>query len=107
MGQLSMLVLQPRSGFALAVLTNHSPNGSQVIEAALEAAGLKGPEPQLVSGAPVEEYGGVYETMLGRVTITPSGERIRIVVEPFGRLPDARHAAPAGPAADGRLLLHA
>lgn len=39
MGQLSMLVLQPGTGFALAVLTNHSPNGQQVIQAALDAAG--------------------------------------------------------------------
>ncbi|HST24849.1 MAG TPA: serine hydrolase domain-containing protein [Gaiellaceae bacterium] len=45
MGQLSMLVLRPETGFALAVLTNHSPNGLQVIHAALKAAGLKGPEP--------------------------------------------------------------
>src|SRR5436309_552055 len=69
--QLALLVLQPGSGFALAVLTNHSPNGLQVIEAALAAAGLKGPAPEAVQNAPVDEYAGVYEAAMGRLTITP------------------------------------
>jgi CubicO group peptidase (beta-lactamase class C family) len=87
MGQLSMLVLQPRSGLALAVLTNHSPNGLQVIDAALEAAGLKGPDPEELHDAPVGEYAGAYETRLGRVTIAPDGPRIRIELEPLGGFP--------------------
>ena len=89
MGQLSMLVLQPRSGFALAVLTNHSPNGLQVIDAALEASGLKGPDPDELHDAPVGEYAGAYETQLGRVTVTPDGGRIRIELEPAGGFPNA------------------
>jgi CubicO group peptidase (beta-lactamase class C family) len=87
MGQLSMLALQPRSGFALAVLTNHSPNGLQVIDAALEASGLKSADPEELHDAPVSEYAGAYKTQLGRVTITPDGGRIRIELEPFGGFP--------------------
>ena len=97
MGQVSVLVLQPATGFALAVLTNHSPNGMQVIDAALDAAGLKGPEPEPVHDAPVEEYAGVYETALGRVTITPVGERVRIEVTPFGGFPTKETPAPPAP----------
>jgi CubicO group peptidase (beta-lactamase class C family) len=96
-GQLSMLVLQPRTGFALAVLTNHSPNGLQVIDAALAAAGLKGPQPEAVHDAPVDEYAGVYETKMGRVTITASGEGIRLESEPFGGFPTPDTPPPPKP----------
>jgi CubicO group peptidase (beta-lactamase class C family) len=97
MGQLSMLVLQPRTGFALAVLTNHSPNGLQLIGAALDAAGLKGPEPEAVRDAPVGEYAGVYETKMGRVTITANGDGIGIESEPFGGFPTAATPPPPKP----------
>jgi CubicO group peptidase (beta-lactamase class C family) len=97
MGQVSLLVLQPRSGFALAVLTNHSPNGLQVIDAALSSAGLKGPEPTQVDGAPVSEYAGAYETALGRVTISPKGDRIGIEIEPFGGFPTKDTPPPPAP----------
>jgi hypothetical protein len=92
-----VLVLQPSTGFALAVLTNHSPNGQQVINAALQAAGLLGPPPEPFYGAPVEEYAGVYETRLGRVTIAPAGERIRIELELFGGFPTKDTPAPPAP----------
>jgi CubicO group peptidase (beta-lactamase class C family) len=97
MGQLSMLVLQPSTGFALAVLTNHSPNGLQIFDAAFEAAGLKGPAPVEVDDAPVDEYAGVYETAMGRITIAPNGERIRIDVEPFGGFPTRDTPPPPAP----------
>lgn len=97
MGQLSMLVLQPGTGFALAVLTNHSPNGLQVVGAAIDAAGFKGPVPERVDDAPVGEYAGAYETELGRVTITPDGDDIRIEVEPFGGFPTRDTPAPPAP----------
>ena len=101
MGQLSMLVLQPRTGLAVAVLTNHAPNGLQVIGAALGAAGLKGPEPEPVHDAPVDEYAGVYETKMGRVTITADGDGIRIESEPFGGFPTPdTPPPPASPPAD-------
>jgi CubicO group peptidase (beta-lactamase class C family) len=87
MGQLSLLVLQPKTGFAMAVLTNHSPNGLQLINAALEAAGLKGPPPEPVTGAPVDEYAGVYESPGDRMTLTPAGDRLRIDDEPLGGFP--------------------
>jgi CubicO group peptidase (beta-lactamase class C family) len=87
LGQLSLLVLRPAAGLALAVLTNHSPNGLRVIDAALAAAGLKPPEPQAVAGAPVAEYEGVYESAMGRVTVAAAGERLRLEDEPFGGFP--------------------
>jgi CubicO group peptidase (beta-lactamase class C family) len=96
-GQVSMLVLQPRTGFALAVLTNHSPNGLQVIEAALVAAGLKEPTPETVSDAPIGEYRGVYETAMGRLTITPNGDGIRLESEPFSGFPTPDTPPPPAP----------
>jgi CubicO group peptidase (beta-lactamase class C family) len=96
-GQVSLLVLQPRTGFALALLTNHSPNGLQVINAALGAAGLIGPPPEPYPEAPVQEYAGIYETALGRVTIIPAGERIRVEIEPFGGFPTKDTPAPPAP----------
>ena len=93
LGQLSLLVLQPRTGFAMAVLTNHSPNGLRVIHAALDAAGLKDPEPEPIAGAPVGEYAGVYESPGGRMTLTPAGDRLRIDPEDLGGFP-ARDSPP-------------
>jgi CubicO group peptidase (beta-lactamase class C family) len=87
MGQLSLLVLQPATGFAMAVLTNHSPGGLQVIAAALEAAGLKAPDPEPITGAPVAEYAGVYETAGARLTLTPDGDGLHIYDEPLGGFP--------------------
>jgi CubicO group peptidase (beta-lactamase class C family) len=97
MGQLSLLVLQPQTGFALAVLTNHSPGGLQVIDGALTAAGLRGPAPEAVDDAPIEEYAGAYETAMGRVTISPKGDGIGIEVEPFGGFPTRDTPAPPAP----------
>lgn len=96
-GQLSLLVLQPSTGFALTVLTNHAPNGMQVINAALHAAGFMGPPPEPFSGAPVDEYAGVYETELGRVTIAAKGDRIGVESEPFGGFPTKDTPAPPAP----------
>ena len=48
-------------------------------------------------GAPVDEYAGVYETALGRVTITPTDDRIRIDVEPFGGFPTRDAPPPPAP----------
>ena len=99
MGQPSMLVLQPRTGFAMAVLTNHAPGGLQVIQTALRAAGLQGPGPEEVHDAPVDEYAGVYETAMGRVTIAANGDRIRIESEPFGGFPTRDTPPPPAPPA--------
>jgi CubicO group peptidase (beta-lactamase class C family) len=87
-GQLSMLVLVPGRSFALAVLSNHSPGGLQVINAGLEAAGLTAGEPQAIDGVPVDEHGGVYETAVSRVTLTPlDGSRMRVQSESLGGFP--------------------
>jgi CubicO group peptidase (beta-lactamase class C family) len=87
LGQVSLLVLRPAAGFALAVLTNHSPNGLRVIDAALAAAGLKPPEPQPVAEAPVADYEGTYESASGRLTVAAAGVRLRLESESFGGFP--------------------
>jgi CubicO group peptidase (beta-lactamase class C family) len=94
-GQLCVLVLQPATGFVLAVLTNGSPGGLQVIDAALGAAGLKKPEPQPVGGAPVDRYVGTYEAPTSRLTLTPVDERLKIEVQPLGGFPTPD--SPPGP----------
>jgi CubicO group peptidase (beta-lactamase class C family) len=86
-GQLSYLILQPKRSFALAILTNHSPSGLQVIEAALRAAGLRGPDPEAIDDAPVAEYAGVYETLGGRLHLQPAGTRLIVEDEPLGGFP--------------------
>jgi len=95
MGQLSLLVLKPSTGFALAVLTNQSPGGLQVIQAALDAAGMKKPDPEPVGGAPVERYAGTYELPGGRLTFSPAGDRMRVEEEDLGGFPTPE--SPPGP----------
>jgi CubicO group peptidase (beta-lactamase class C family) len=95
-GQLSLLLLVPARSFALAVLTNHSPGGLQVINAALEAAGLAAGEPQPVDEVEIGEYAGVYETAVSRVTLVPlDGGRIRVESESLGGFPTKD--SPPGP----------
>ena len=93
-GQRSLLLFQPATGFALAVLTNHLPKGLQVIDAALEAAGLKPPAPQPLRRASVGDYLGVYEMPLERLTVSPSGDGIRLDSEDIGDLPSHLSAPP-------------
>ena len=95
MGQLSVLVLRPATGFALAVLTNGSPGGLQVIDAALGAAGLKKPEPSPVTGAPVERYVGAYESPGSRLVLTAAGDGLQIETIPLGGFPTPD--SPPGP----------
>jgi CubicO group peptidase (beta-lactamase class C family) len=87
MGQISVLVLVPARGFALAVLTNHSPNGNRVVLEALDAAGLGTPEPDPVELGPLDEYGGTYEMPLTRLTLTPQDGRLHVLVETLGGFP--------------------
>jgi CubicO group peptidase (beta-lactamase class C family) len=95
-GQLSLLVLVPARSFAVAVLTNHAPGGLQVINAALDAAGLAAVEPQPIGEAPLADYRGVFETAGGRVTLTPlDGARMRVESESFGGFP--AKDSPPGP----------
>jgi len=95
LGQQALLLLRPSAGLAIAVLTNHSPHGAQLIEAALEAAGVKRPAPEPISGAPVGDYTGVYETTVERITVSPDGDGIRVDSEEFGGFP--AQDSPPGP----------
>ena len=95
-GQIALLVLVPARSFALALLTNHSPGGLKVIDAALEATGMAEDEPQPIEDVPLAEYAGVFETAHDRVTLTPlDGARIRIESESFGGFP--KKDSPPGP----------
>lgn len=95
-GQLSLLLLVPARAFALALLTNHSPGGLQVIEAALAAAGLAPDEPLPVHGVPLAEYAGVFETAVDRITLTPlDSGRMRVETESLGGFP--AKDSPPGP----------
>jgi CubicO group peptidase (beta-lactamase class C family) len=96
-GQLSVLVLQPSTGYALAVLTNHSPAGQQVIMAALDAAGFGAPDPEPFPDAPIDDYAGTYESIGGRATFTRAGDRMRIDYEPLGGFPSRDSPAPPAP----------
>ncbi|HEV2591104.1 MAG TPA: serine hydrolase domain-containing protein [Gaiellaceae bacterium] len=95
-GQLCVLVLQPSTGYALAVLTNGSPGGLQVLDAALGAAGFKKPEPEPITGAPIDRYTGVYEAPGSRLKLSSAGERMKIEIEPLGGFPTPD--SPPGPA---------
>jgi CubicO group peptidase (beta-lactamase class C family) len=95
-GQIALLLLAPARSFAFALLTNHSPGGLQVINAALEAAGLAAGEPTPVGDAEIAEFAGVFETAVGRVTLTPlEGGRMRVEDESLGGFP--KKDSPPGP----------
>jgi len=87
MGQISVLVLAPSRGFALAVLTNHSPNGNRVVLEALDAVGLGAPEPEPAQFGALDEFAGTYEMPLMRVTLTPQDTRLHVLVETRGGFP--------------------
>ena len=95
-GQIAMLILAPARNYALALLTNHSPGGLQAIEAMSRAAGIAPEERQPLEGVDTADFAGVYETTIGRVTITtPEPDRIRIESESFGGFPTKD--SPPGP----------
>lgn len=95
-GQISLLVLVPARSFAMALLTNHSPGGLQVIEAALREAGLAADEPQPIEDVPIEGYAGVFETTVDRITLSPlDNARMRVESESLGGFPTKD--SPPGP----------
>jgi CubicO group peptidase (beta-lactamase class C family) len=66
-GQMARLMLAPEAGFALAILTNHSPAGNDVLRDVTRLAlqlylGIetRNPEPREVSHERLSEYTGVY-----------------------------------------------
>lgn len=96
-GQIAMLLLVPARSYAIALLTNHSPAGIQVIEAMLEAAGLSAEDPQPIGETAVDaEHAGVFGTAVDRVTLTPlDGGRMRVESESLGGFP--KKDSPPGP----------
>jgi len=95
-GQIAELILVPERNYALALLTNHSPGGIQVVEAMKRAAGLALEAPKPLESVDTADFAGVYETTIGRVTITtPDPDRIHIETESFGGFPDKD--SPPGP----------
>ncbi len=66
-GQMARLMLAPEAGFALAILTNHSPAGSDVLRDVTRHAlrlylgiDARDPEPRHLSHEQLAEYAGVY-----------------------------------------------
>jgi CubicO group peptidase (beta-lactamase class C family) len=95
-GQIAVLVLAPARSSALALLTNHSPGGVQVAEAMLDAAGLAADDPQPGDTMVDSQYGGVFETAVDRVTLTPlDGGRMRVESKSLGGFP--KKDSPPGP----------
>jgi CubicO group peptidase (beta-lactamase class C family) len=95
-GQIALLVLVPARSYAIALLTNHSPGGIQVLDTALRAVGLATDDPKPIDGVADAEYAGVFETAVGRVTLTPlDGSRLRVETESFGGFP--KKDSPPGP----------
>lgn len=95
MGQLSLLVLRPHEHWAMAVLTNGSPGGLQVLDAALRAAGLKDPDPEPIAGVPVARYVGRYESPGSELVLSAKGDGLSLEVIPLGGFPTPD--SPPGP----------
>lgn len=95
-GQIALLLFLPARSYAVALLTNHSPGGIQVIDAMLRAAGLAKDDPEPSEDAVDPEFAGVYETAVERVTLTPlEGGRIGVESESLGGFPTKD--SPPGP----------
>jgi CubicO group peptidase (beta-lactamase class C family) len=82
-GQMARLLLSPEAGFALAILTNHSPAGSDVMReltrlALREYLGVEERETQPIDFAPEElaEYAGVYANPWADVELRVEGNRL-------------------------------
>jgi hypothetical protein len=66
------------------------------MDAMFRAAGVAPDDPQPLAEVEMDDFAGVYETTLGRVTTTPlEGGRIRIETESFGGFP--KKDSPPGP----------
>jgi CubicO group peptidase (beta-lactamase class C family) len=95
-GQIAMLLLVPARSYALALLTNHSPGGLQVMAAMFRAAGLAADDPQPLTDVDQAEFAGVFRTANEIATLTPlDGGRIRLDVEDLGGFPTKD--SPPGP----------
>jgi CubicO group peptidase (beta-lactamase class C family) len=82
-GQMARLLLAPEAGFALAVLTNHSPAGNDVMRdvtrvALREYLGVeeRDPRPMDVSAAELAEYVGVYSNPATEIELRAGESRL-------------------------------
>lgn len=114
-GQHSSFVMIPEKDFAIAVLTNCGPNGSQVKEdfvkwAFKEFAGVddRDPEPIDLSEDKLAQYAGTYETIAAKCELTPAGGGLEIKAEikpeTKAQLMDAGEEIPEQPPIPIKLL---
>ena len=82
-GQMARLVLAPEAGFALAILTNHSPAGNDVLRevtrlAQREYLGVEERDPEPIDLEPAElaEYAGVYRNPWADIELRAEGSRL-------------------------------
>jgi CubicO group peptidase (beta-lactamase class C family) len=88
-GQLSAFEMVPARTFAIAVLTNSSPNGAHLHEAMVKWAlraylGIAEPEPVPLTLSPDEllGYTGDYESIGAWAHLTAAGGELRVKIEP-------------------------
>ena len=82
-GQMARLMLAPEAGFALAILTNHSPVGNDVLRELSRVAlrlylGVEEPEPQPIDLSPEQlaEYAGDYSNPWSEVELRAEERRL-------------------------------
>ena len=82
-GQMARLMLAPEAGFALAILTNHSPAGNDVLREVTRQAlrlylGIDARDPELrnLSHEQLAEYGGVYSNPWSAIELRAEGGRL-------------------------------
>jgi CubicO group peptidase (beta-lactamase class C family) len=107
-GHHSAFVMAPERDFAITVLTNCGPNGSQLhdelLRWALEAylgVADRDPEPVALSDSELAEYAGTYETIAARADITAEGGglllEVHLKAEALEQLREAGEEPPEQP----------
>ena len=82
-GQIARLMLAPEAGFALAILTNHSPAGSDVLREVTRHAlrlylgiDARDPEPRNLSHEQLAEFAGVYSNPWSEIELRAADGRL-------------------------------
>jgi len=82
-GQMARLLLAPEAGFALAILTNHSPAGNDVLREVTRHAlrlylgiDARDPEPRDLSREQLAEYAGVYSNPWSEIELRAADGRL-------------------------------
>jgi hypothetical protein len=82
-GQIARLMLAPEADFALAILTNHSPQGNELLREVTRLAcrlylGVDQREPEPIELSPEElaEYAGVYANPWSDIELRIEGDRL-------------------------------